>query len=133
MTAEVPVENGRATDENVEVRCTVRDLNGRCVLDLKKSEKIAAGGHVECKLTGLLDNPRRWDPDSPYWYHFTCSLKVGIAIDHSGKVPLGIRTVKWDAENGRFISGGRVACEVCRASGEVTASACPKRRTTFAA
>ena len=91
VTVELLVENGRGT-EKIDVRCMVLDRDGRCVVNMGKSQQIA-GGYTEFKLSGTLGNPRlwdpnspyppatgletlhRWDPDSPYLYRVFCSLQ----------------------------------------------------------
>jgi beta-galactosidase len=105
VNVEVPVENGRKSPEKIEVHCTVLDRDGRAVLEIKKDEPIAADLQSEFKLSGTLENPHRWNLDSPYLYRVVCSLSVGGRLIDSCEVPLGIRTVKWDAQTGFFING----------------------------
>ncbi len=102
---EVPVQNGRATAENVTVRVDLIDAAGQVALALNQTQPVAAGASATVKVSGALAHPRLWEPAYPYLYRVVCSLLVGgVAIDTS-EVPLGIRTVRWDAASGFSING----------------------------
>jgi len=105
INLEVPVENGRKTSEKIEVTANVLDRDGKTVLTLKQSSEVAAGGTAKLNLSGKLDHPQLWEPDYAYLYHVAISLHAaGNTVDTS-EVPLGIRTVRWDAQTGFWING----------------------------
>ena len=105
---EVPVQNGRATTQNVELRAEIFDANGKSVLALTQSQSLAAGANGEFKVSGKLASSRLWEPDYPHLYRVVCSLRVGGETVDTAEVPLGIRAVKWDIAQGFFINGRHV-------------------------
>jgi len=105
VNLEVPVENGRATDENVSLAVQILDGTGKPVLNLTQNGTVAAGGHGQFKLSGSVRNPQLWEPDHPYVYRVVCALKVGGKAVDTSEVPLGIRTVRWEVNTGFSING----------------------------
>jgi beta-galactosidase len=57
------------------------------------------------KATGNIAKPQLWEPGHSYLYRVVCTLRVGGQVVDSREIPLGIRTVKWDAGTGFFING----------------------------
>jgi beta-galactosidase len=102
---EVPAQNERATSATVELRAEVFDANGQSALTLNQTQKIAAGAKAEFKVSGALASPRLWEPDYPHLYRVVCTLRVGGAAVDTAEIPLGIRSVRWDANAGFFING----------------------------
>ncbi len=105
---EIPVQNGRGSAQNVTVRATVIDANGKTVLALSEMQSIAAGAAAEVKLGGSVSQPRLWQPNYPHLYRVVCSLESGGTVVDSTEVPLGIRAVHWDAAQGFFINGSHL-------------------------
>jgi beta-galactosidase len=104
LNLEVPVENGRTAGEKVEVRVEILDHDGKSVLSLEQTAEIAAGAVAEFKLSGLIKNPKLWEPAYPYLYRAVCSVRVhGQTVDTS-EIPFGIRTARWDAQTGFYIN-----------------------------
>jgi len=104
ITLEVPVENGRDQSERVEVRVDVFDQAGKSVLTLKQSGDLAAGVKQDFKLTGVIKNPKLWEPAYPHVYRVLCSVRRnGTTID-TCEIPLGIRTLRWDTQTGFYIN-----------------------------
>ena len=63
VNLEVPVENGRATDEEVELMTQILDRAGNAVLTLKQNGKVATGAHGQFKMSGNIAHPNLWEPD----------------------------------------------------------------------
>jgi beta-galactosidase len=102
---EVPVENGRANDEQIEVTADVLDRDGNTILSLKQNGEIPAGGQKQFNFSGAIQNPQLWEPDYPYFYHVVCSVRAGDQTVDTSEVPLGIRAVHWDINTGFSING----------------------------
>jgi beta-galactosidase len=105
INLEVPVENGRSSDEKVKVTAKILDRNGKTVLTLNQNGEVAAGASAKLNLSGLLDNPQLWEPDYAYLYHVAITLRVGGEMVDTSDLPLGIRTVHWDVQTGFWING----------------------------
>lgn len=103
---EVPVQNERQSAANVELVADVVGSDGKPVLELKAAAVTSgAGSSLELKASGTIVKPQLWEPGHPYLYRVVCTLRVGGQVVDSREIPLGIRTVKWDAETGFFING----------------------------
>ena len=106
VTLEAPVQNERQSAANVELVANVVDSDGKSVLELKPAAvTVGAGSSLELKATGSIVKPQLWEPSHPYLYRVVCTLRVGGQVVDSREIPLGIRTVKWDAGTGFFING----------------------------
>ncbi|MDR3459599.1 MAG: DUF4982 domain-containing protein [Verrucomicrobiae bacterium] len=102
---EVPVENARSSAGNIEVTADVVDRAGKTVLTLHQSGDVAAGASTKLNLSGILNRPELWEPDYAYLYHVAISLRAGGGTVDTATLPLGIRTVHWDALTGFWING----------------------------
>jgi len=105
VNLEVPVENGRKGGAQVALSAEILDRDGKPVLTLKQEGQVAAGESTEFKLTGIIGNPRLWEPDYPYLYRVVCTLSIGSEVADTCEIPLGIRSVRWDANTGFYING----------------------------
>ena len=105
---EVPVKNGRGSAQDVVARVRVLDAFGRTALALDAQAPLAAGASHVFTMSGSVEKPRLWDPDDPHVYRVLTTIEAGGAVVDSSEVPLGIRSVRWDAQNGFFINGRRV-------------------------
>jgi beta-galactosidase len=104
VTVEVPVENGRTQRQRVEVSVEVFDQEGKSVLALRQNGDVDAGASREFKLSGVVQNPKLWEPAYPHVYRVVCSLRSGReTIDTTG-IPLGIRAFRWDVKTGFYVN-----------------------------
>ena len=108
VTVEAPIENGRTADEHVAVAVDIVDENGKTVATLNHDEGLAAGKSATYKLSGEIKSPELWQPDYPYLYRAVCKLSVDDKLVDTCELPLGIRTVKWDKDQGFFINGAHL-------------------------
>jgi beta-galactosidase len=105
---EVPVQNGRASAEQVTVRAQIVDADGKIVLNLTGSQAIPAGGSADLKLSGTLAQPRLWEPAYPHVYRVVCALSADSKTVDTAEIPLGIRAVRWETDHGFFINGNHL-------------------------
>jgi beta-galactosidase len=105
ISIEVPVVNGRPSDQQPELKLDIFDASGKAVLSSSRSIELASGERRTTLITGSLKSPRLWSPGDPYLYRLVISiLKNNQPID-STEIPYGIRTPRWDAEGGFFLNG----------------------------
>ena len=102
---EVPVQNERTTNADVTVVATVLMADGKPVLELRENGELMAGGSADVRLSGKLPGPQLWEPEHPYLYRVAISLRIGNRELDAREIPLGIRTVRWDAATGFYING----------------------------
>ncbi|HEX9365870.1 MAG TPA: DUF4982 domain-containing protein, partial [Vicinamibacterales bacterium] len=105
VTIEVPVQNERASSEQVELRTSLVDADGRTVLTLTQTKTVAAGASAAFTVSGAVSNPRLWEPDYPHVYTVVNTLRAGGEVADTSEVPLGIRAPRWDVKEGFFING----------------------------
>lgn len=55
-----------------------------------------------------IKQPRLWDIDDPYLYRITTELKQGSKILHTRTERLGVRSVRFDPQEGFFLNGKHV-------------------------
>ena len=105
LTFEIPARNERADQASVTVRAQLFDEMGHSVALFEDKGYVVAGDTRTFKFGGVILHPTLWEPDYPHVYRVECSLvENGNRID-STSVPLGIRSVHWDAQSGFFING----------------------------
>jgi beta-galactosidase len=102
---EVSIQNGRPSAENVDFVAEVLDKDNHAVLRLNQPATVAVGGQSELKLSGVLNRPRLWSPDYPYLYRVVCALRVSGRTVDTCELPLGLRSVRWDADTGFWLNG----------------------------
>lgn len=102
---EVPVENGRGSNQTIEVVAQILNRDGKAVLTMRQNGEVAAGAGGQLNLSGVLTGPRLWEPDYPYLYRVNIALREGGQTVDTSEIPLGIRTVRWDAQTGFWING----------------------------
>jgi beta-galactosidase len=105
VTVEVPVENGRSSAQNVDLRAEVFDADGRSVLVLNQSIPVATDAKADFRVSGTVAAPLPWEPDFPHVYRVVCMLRVADEIVDNCEIPLGIRIARWDAKEGLFLNG----------------------------
>ncbi len=102
---EVPVQNERAAAVEAEMVATVLDREGKSVLELKQPASLAAGASHTFTVAGALMRPQLWEPAYPYLYRVVCTVRVAGKTVDTREIPLGIRSVRWDANAGMFLNG----------------------------
>lgn len=83
----------------------IRDADGKVVARTSQPVKLAAGTQsLAARLT--VADPHRWNGrEDPYLYHVTATLTDGGQVLDSVTQPLGLRTFRFDADQGFFLNG----------------------------
>ena len=105
ITLEIPVQNGRSVEEQVELVANVLDSDGKSVAKVQHDELLGSGKTSIFILTSALETPRLWEPDFPYLYRVVCTLRAAGQTIDTCEIPLGIRLTRWDTDQGFFING----------------------------
>lgn len=106
ITAEVSIENKGNSKGDLEIVQTIFDASNKKIST--NSEKVTAPEFYKTanyisKFT--VKNPLLWDVDAPNLYRLVTQIrKDGEQID-SYETAFGIRTIKFDPENGFFLNG----------------------------
>jgi beta-galactosidase len=106
VRAEITIENKGNYKGSIEVIQTIFDGSDKQITSV--SENIDAPKFYKtAHYTSVLevDKPLLWDIDSPNLYRLVTQLKQGGKIIDHYETPFGIRTIKFDPENGFFLNG----------------------------
>ncbi|WP_428229298.1 beta-galactosidase GalA [Flavobacterium sp.] len=106
VTAEVTIENKGNYKGKIEVLQTVTDASGKEVASITENAS-APDFYKTAKFTSNIkvNNPLLWDIDSPNLYRLLTQIKQEGKIVDRYETNFGIRTVKFDPEEGFFLNG----------------------------
>ena len=103
--------SGRITNElgkprHIAVHFAIEDASGHTVAS-KSLKTTAAAGSAAVEARLRVEHPRLWEGvKSPYLYRAVMTIlsETGTALDRVSQ-PLGLRSVKFDADRGFFLNG----------------------------
>ena len=95
------------------IRPIVKDAAGATVASI---DPVRVGEDGSCELRIPVKNPQTWSPESPYLYNLVLQMEdangnrstfqpFNISTSQSLTLPLGIRTISFDAEHGFCLNG----------------------------
>lgn len=106
VTIETTVQNNNLKNTNCSTYSYITDRNGK-VLAKTSEQKLSLGinknSTVKNKLN--LNNVRLWSLDDPYLYRVVSVVKSGNQIVHQTTTKFGVRTLRFDAQEGFFLNG----------------------------
>lgn len=103
------LHNEAATARSVTVATAIRDARGRVVARHESAVSLAAGARSETSQALSIAAPRLWNGRAdPYLYSVTVELRDGRRVLDSVTQPLGVRTFRFDADEGFFLNGEHV-------------------------
>ena len=103
---ETTVENQQVSTANCSVYSYITDRDGRVMAQSKEQFILLASnasGKIKQKLSDI--NPRLWSVDKPYLYRIISVVKSNNKIVDIIKERFGIRTLRFDANEGFFLNG----------------------------
>jgi len=98
------IVNDSENEADITIVARLVGKDGKIAGQTKITGKSVSKGAVEMAQTISVDNPELWSPDSPNLY------KVEVTLLSNGKpkdlytLKMGIRTIKYDAQNGLLIN-----------------------------
>lgn len=101
------VDNASKSDDNIELETRIIDPQGNVVATKKTDGQVAAASSVEISQTLTVDEPKRWDIESPYLYRAETTIASGDRTCDTSATRFGIRTFKWTADDGFYLNGRR--------------------------
>lgn len=115
-TVNAAVEITNDTDKPADIRLvqTIRNNKGEEVTSTESSLSVPALETIETTGDFTVNNPVLWDLDHPHLYKlYTEVWQNGKKVDEY-VTRFGIRTIRFDADNGFFLNGKRVQIQgVC--------------------
>nr|WP_244999144.1 discoidin domain-containing protein [Paenibacillus aceris] len=108
VNVKTTVMNETSASKEVTLSTTIRDEQGVSKAVLETKTTIAAGGKNEFDQTMTVANPKLWSIDSPYRYTADTEVKVDGGVVDTYQSTFGIRTFKFDNNQGFFLNGKHV-------------------------
>ncbi|MCU0857183.1 MAG: DUF4982 domain-containing protein [Pontiellaceae bacterium] len=90
------------------VDITIIDQNNNAVAQVEFPASLTSGKTTAVSRQLTVPNPERWDITNPCLYNVVVKIRVEGQPKDELSVPLGIRTLKFDADNGFFLNGRHV-------------------------
>ncbi len=109
ISLQTEVRNDASTSKTCKVKSTILDSTGTAVTSVESSQEIAAGTTATVAQTSpAISDPHLWTPTTPSMYSVYTQVYDGATLVDDYASPLGIRTVRWDKDNGFFMTGAHV-------------------------
>lgn len=109
LVVDATVENSQSASAQCVVTHTLLDAEGREVAHSKASTlSLKARDSRSCTSELMVDRPTLWDIDNPYLYTLRTDITVGGNIVDSYTTTTGIRSVRFDKDEGFFLNGRHV-------------------------
>jgi beta-galactosidase len=87
----------------------ILDSNGRQVAATgAQPSTLEAGEGGELEATLAVVQPQLWSPDAPHLYKVVTTLRDGETVYDQYETPFGIRTIRFDPNEGFFLNGEHV-------------------------
>lgn len=109
VTVETTVENKKLNATSFKIKQELKDAQGNTLAEaVSEPVAIKSFGQAELKQTLKLENPRLWSLEDPYLHTVVTSvIENGVVTDQYPTVT-GIRTIRFDANEGFFLNGKHV-------------------------
>lgn len=109
VSVETRVTNDSTDPVEVEVLQSLTDADSRQVAAGKVKSLVLAAGESKA-LTQLIKvkDPVLWDLESPYLYRLETAVRAGDRTVDKYIIPFGIRSVRFDPDQGFFLNGRHV-------------------------
>jgi beta-galactosidase len=109
VSAETTVRNDSDKPANAKIVSEIVDANGRKVAQ-SEPFNVTIGTNAEQILTQKVEvaSAKLWSLKNPYLYKMISRVEVGGKLSDVYETPFGIRTIKWDANEGFQLNGKHV-------------------------
>jgi beta-galactosidase len=110
VTVNVTVNNDGTNAASFTIDQDILDAAGQLIVNAGfKTLRLRAGETGNYSSTLTVRDPKLWSLESPYLYKLVTSVRQGnTVVDDRYETPFGIRTLRWDANQGFFLNGRRV-------------------------
>lgn len=102
------VENKTSEKSVVVVNQIIADHMGRSLVRFSKNLTIGPDTCMELEQKMDLKNPKLWNIDKPYLYRVITRLFIGGKKVDQYETPLGVRTFKFDVNEGFILNGKHI-------------------------
>ena len=99
------IANAETATAECEILSRVTDDQGHVVAEISGLTTVPAGGETELAQQTVVDHPRLWSLETPLLYHLQTLVKVNGRTVDTVTTPFGIRTERFDKDQGFFLNG----------------------------
>jgi beta-galactosidase len=100
------VVNQGASSQSVTVQAVVIDPSGTKLAPVTSAaQSVAAAGSADFAVDVTVSNPKLWDITSPNMYQVQTTVQSGTTGLDDEVTPFGIRTIKYDPDQGFSLNG----------------------------
>jgi len=109
VSAETTVRNDSDSPVNAKIISEIVDASGHKVAQ-SDPFNVIIGTNAEQTVSQEIKvaSARLWSLEDPYLYKMISRVEVGGKLSDVYETPFGIRTIKWDANEGFFLNGKHV-------------------------
>jgi beta-galactosidase len=109
VAVDTTVRNDSKAAASFSLTHELRDPDGRVVARAATPARSAAAeSNTEVAATLRVDSPRLWSLETPQRYRLVTLVKQGDRVVDRYDTPFGIRTIRFDANQGFFLNGRHV-------------------------
>ncbi|MES2410674.1 MAG: beta-galactosidase GalA [Bacteroidota bacterium] len=109
VSIETEVENKNLTVSKGTIYSYITDRNGKQIAKTPEQNfTLSVNGKTTVKQKISLNNATLWSLENPYLYKVVSVVKQGNQIVDKKKVNFGIKTVRFDANEGFFLNGKHI-------------------------
>jgi beta-galactosidase len=98
------VANSGKTAVNIKLTSTLSDANGNRLESVTSTLALPADAKEKTSQEIMPDHPMHWSIENPYLYTIHTEIHVDNQLTDSYDTPFGIRTFRFDAEQGFFLN-----------------------------
>ena len=109
VNIETTVENKNLTTTQCVIYSYITDRSGKIITKTKEEKlSLSVNGKTTVKQKIAIKNAHLWNLDDPYLYRIVSVVKQNGQIVDKNKSTFGIRTIKFDANEGFFLNGKHI-------------------------
>jgi beta-galactosidase len=109
VTARVSVINEGTNAATFDLEQTILDADGKAIATARSKElSLAAGDNGEFANVIAVANPKLWSIETPQMHTLVTTIRAGGAVVDQYETPFGIRSIRFDPNEGFFLNGKQV-------------------------
>ncbi len=105
VAMETTISNNLPTDQKVTVTQEILSADDQIMATNVGTFAAPGSGQVVVEQGLQLKQPKLWSPDSPHLYSVRTTLRIGTEVYDTYETPLGVRTLRFDRNEGLFLNG----------------------------
>jgi len=114
VAVQTELRNQGTGDTRITLATVIEDAAGKVVARTSNEAAVPAGGSQTVSSSLPVARPQRWDIDRPYLYSVVSEVREGNRVVDHYVTPIGIRSVKFDKQQGFLLNGRHVKLQgVC--------------------